>query len=213
MSGDKISIMLVDDHDVVRRGLNVFLRAFSAEMELVGEASNGEEAILLAEKYQPDVIIMDIQMPTMGGIEATRKIKSKFPFIQVIALTSSREEEYVTAMLQAGATSYMLKSVTPNDLAAAIRASREGRPTLAPEATQALINAANRPQKPNYDLTDRELEVLGWMVKGMTNPEIADKLTVSLATVKYHISSVLGKMNVSSRTEAVALAVEHKLTS
>ncbi|HRE47593.1 MAG TPA: response regulator transcription factor [Aggregatilineales bacterium] len=205
-----IRVMLVDDHDVVRRGLGVFLRAFS-DMELVAEAANGEDAVQLCANAKPDVILMDILMPRMDGIAATRHIKTAQPEVKIIILTSSKEDEMVKTALQAGATGYVLKSVTFEELERAIRNAVAGLRYLDPEATEALVRTATQPPLPDYMLTTREQEVLTLLVKGMSNPQIAERLTVSLSTVKFHISSILTKLGVTSRTEAVALALEKKL--
>jgi NarL family two-component system response regulator LiaR len=156
---------------------------------------------------------MDMKLPELDGVAATRAIKARFPRVQVVALTSFREEGMVQRALQAGALSYLLKNATAAELAAAIRAAHAGRPTLAPEATQDLIHAAARPATPGHDLTSREREVLALMVQGLNNNAIAERLVVSLSTVKTHVSNVLTKLGVTSRTEAVALAVEHKLVT
>ena len=156
---------------------------------------------------------MDLVMPEMDGAATTRAVKERCPDVQVIALTSFKEDELVKGALQAGAIGYLLKNVSAEELAGAIRAAKAGRPTLAPEATQALIQTASQPRAPGHDLTAREREVLALMVKGLSNPDIADRLIVGRSTVKFHVSSILGKLGVSSRTEAVALAVQHHLVS
>ena len=208
----QIRVMLVDDHAVVRSGLGAFLMAFD-DLELVAEASGGEEAVRLCETARPDVVLMDLVMPGMDGAAATRAIREECPHIQVIALTSFKEEELVEGALRAGAIGYLLKNVSADELAAAIRAAHAGRPTLAPEAAQALIQSARKPQAPGYDLTERELEVLALMVEGLSNPEIAERLVVGRSTVKFHVSNILSKLGVTSRTEAVALALQRHLVT
>jgi len=205
-----IRVLLVDDHAVVRSGLSAFLLAFDG-LELVGEAGSGEEAVRLCDRLQPDVVLMDLVMPGMDGAQATRAIRDKCPAIQVIALTSFKEQELVEGAMEAGAIGYLLKNVSADELAGAIRAAHAGRPTLAPEAAQALIQATREPQKIGFDLTQREREVLALLVQGLNNPEIAERLVVSRSTAKFHVSSILSKLGVASRTEAVALAVKEGL--
>jgi NarL family two-component system response regulator LiaR len=206
---EKIRIMLVDDHAVVRSGLGAFL-SVNPEMELVGEAENGEQAVARARILQPDVILMDLIMPVMDGIAATATIKKHSPQIQIIALTSFQEDELVQNVLKAGAVGYLMKNVTARELAAAIKAARQGKMTLSPEAAQALVHAAQQQQEGEV-LTEREREVLKLMVEGLNNNEIAERLVVSLSTVKYHISNILMKLGVENRVAAVSIAIQKKL--
>lgn len=206
--------MLVDDHAVVRSGLSAFLLAFD-DLELVGEAGDGEEAVSLCNRVQPDVILMDMVMPRMDGATATKLIRERYPAVQIIALTSFKEDDLVESALRAGAIGYLLKNISSDELANAIRAAHAGRPTLAPEAAQALIHNTRSAGIPalGHDLTEREREVLALMVEGLNNTEISDKLIVSRSTVKFHVSNILSKLHVSSRTEAVALALQKHLVS
>ncbi len=211
MIGDRrIRVLIVDDHAVVRNGLRFFLLAFD-QLEPVGEAGSGEEGLQACEQLQPDVVLMDLMMPGMGGVAATRLIRQKFPAIQVIALTSFADDQTVQAALKAGAISYLLKNVSAEDLANAIQAAYNGRATLAPEATQALVHALSEAPQPGFDLTPREKEVLRLMIAGLNNHEIASELVIGLSTVKFHVSSILSKLNASSRAEAVAVALQHHL--
>ncbi|HSJ53145.1 MAG TPA: response regulator transcription factor [Anaerolineae bacterium] len=205
-----IRVLLVDDHAVVRSGLSAFLLAFD-DLELVGEASSGEEAVRLCGRLQPDVVLMDLVMPGMDGAQATRAIRETCPAIQVIALTSFKEKELVEGAMAAGAIGYLLKNVSADELARAIREAHAGRPSLAPEAAQVLIQSRREPQKLGFDLSEREREVLALLVEGLNNPEIADRLVVSRSTVKFHVSSILSKLGATSRTEAVAMAVKEGL--
>ncbi len=205
-----IRIMIVDDHAVVRSGLSAFLMVYD-DLDFVGEAASGEEAIRLCKKLHPDVVLMDLVMPGMDGAAATQAIREECPDIQVIALTSFKEDDLVQRTLKAGAIGYLLKNVSSNELVSAIRAAHAGRPTLAPEAAQVLIQASQGSPSIGSDLTSREREILALMVSGLSNPEIAEKLVVSRSTVKFHVSGILSKLGVTSRTQAVTLALQNKL--
>ena len=204
-----IRVMLVDDHAVVRSGLTAFLSA-NPDLELVGEAENGQQAVQRAGLLQPDVILMDLIMPVMDGVAATQTIKRLYPHIQIVVLTSFQEDELVQNALRAGAVGYLMKNVTARELVAAIRSARDGRMTLSSEAAQALVRANQQAQE-TESLTEREREVLKLMVEGLNNAEIAERLVVSLSTVKYHISNLLGKLGVDNRVAAVTLAMQRKL--
>lgn len=207
-----IRVMLVDDHMMVRRGLATFLKVFD-DLQLAGEAESGAAAIQLCGEILPDVVLMDMVMPDMDGAAATRAICQKYPQVQVIALTSYKEGDLVKNALEAGAIAYLLKDVSADDLVRAIRAAHAGRATLSPEAAQALVETANQPPVPGLDLTEREREVLILMIEGLNNTQIAGRLTVSPSTIKSHVSNILSKLGVASRTEAVALALRHKLVT
>lgn len=207
---DQIRLIIVDDHAVVRSGLSAFLLAYD-DLKLVGQASDGKEAIRLCLREKPDVVLMDLLMPVMDGVTATKAIREQCSDTQVLALTSFGEQERVQAALKAGAIGYLLKNISAEELVSAIRSAVCGKPTLSAEAARALIQAATGPKPLGYDLTERERNVLGLLVKGQSNGEIAENLMVSPSTVKFHVSNILSKLGVSSRTEAVAMALQHHL--
>jgi NarL family two-component system response regulator LiaR len=207
-----IRVLLVDDHAMLRQGLATFLKVFD-DLELAGEAASGEDAIQLCAQLLPDVVLMDMVMADMDGVTATHAIRQKFPEVQVIALTSFKDKGLVQDALQAGAIGYLLKDVSADTLARAIRAAHAGRGTLSPEAAQALVQAATEPPTPGHDLTERERDVLALLVEGLNNTQIADKLVVSPSTIKSHVSHILAKLGVASRTEAAALAVRLRLVT
>jgi NarL family two-component system response regulator LiaR len=212
---DSIRVLVVDDHSMVRTGLATFIRT-KADLRLVGEARNGQQALHLCEELKPDVILMDLVMPKMDGVAATQAIREQWPQVQVIALTSFKDRDLVHDALRAGAISYLLKDVSVDELAEAIRAAHAGRPTLAPEAAQVLIQAtrtAREGPEPGHDLTSREREVLVLMVEGLNNPQIGERLFISVTTVRSHVSNIFSKLGVSNRAEAVALAVRNELVT
>ena len=210
LTANPIRVVLVDDHTMVRKGLALFLQAYD-DLELAGEAENGTDAIQLCGELLPDVVLMDMVMPGMDGVATTRAIHQRFPQIQVIALTSFKEGELVQNALEAGAIGYLLKDVSAEELAWAIRAAHSGRATLSPDAAQALVQAANQPPVPDFDLTERELEVLVLLVEGLNNTQIAGRLSVSPSTIKSHVSNLLSKFGVESRTEAATLALRNHI--
>jgi two-component system, NarL family, response regulator LiaR len=207
---NKIRVLLVDDHTVVRSGLGAVLTA-NEDFVLVGEAGNGEEAVRQCEQLQPDVVLMDLMMPVMDGVAATRIIREKWLNVNVIALTSFKEKDMVEGALKAGAISYLLKTVTAEELETAIRCAVAGQSRISPEATQVLIQGLKEPKPADYDFTDRERDILKLMVEGLPNNEIAARLVISQSTVKFHVSNILGKLGCASRTEAVALALKNRL--
>jgi NarL family two-component system response regulator LiaR len=206
----QVRVLIVDDHQMVRRGLRILLRGFE-DMLVVGEAENGQDAVRLCGETAPDVVLMDIIMPGMDGIEATRIISEKYPQIRIVALTSAIEMDYVASTLRVGATSYLIKNASDEQILNAIRAASKGVRLLSPEATQALIDAASRPPVVTYRLTERELEVLKLLVQGLSNPAIAERLVISKATAKYHVGSILAKLGVNNRSEAIAIALKQHL--
>jgi NarL family two-component system response regulator LiaR len=195
---------------MVRRGLATFLKVFD-DFKLVGEAESGEAAILLCAEVLPDVILMDMVMPNMDGATATHAIRQKYPQVQVLALTSFKEGSQIRNALEAGAIGYLLKDVSADELAWAIRSAHAGRATLSPEAAQVLVETAHQLPPPGLDLTEREREVLVLMIEGLNNTQIAGRLTVSPSTIKSHVSNILSKLGVASRTEAVTLALRHRI--
>lgn len=206
----QIRVLLVDDHFVVRSGLGAVLMS-TEDLILVGEAGNGEEAVKMCERLQPEVVLMDLMMPVMDGVTATKIIREKWLNINVIALTSFKEKDLVQGALKAGAISYLLKTVSGDELISAIRSAVVGESKLSPEATQILVQKIKEPDAINYDLTEREKQILELMVEGFPNLEIGKRLFVSQSTVKFHVSNVLSKLGVTSRTEAVSLALKHHL--
>ncbi|WP_345101695.1 response regulator transcription factor [Candidatus Villigracilis vicinus] len=207
---DLIRVMLVDDHAMVRKGLVTFLKIFDGLL-LVGEAENGAAAIKLCGEVKPDVILMDMVLPDMDGAETTRQIRRQFQHVQVIVLTSFKEGGLIKKALEAGAIGYLLKDVSADELARAIRSAHAGRAILSPEAAQSLVETANLPPVPGLDLTEREREVLALMTEGLSNIQIATRLGVSSSTIKSHVSNVLSKLGVASRTEAVTLALRSRI--
>jgi two-component system, NarL family, response regulator LiaR len=205
-----VRVLIVDDHAMVRSGLKNFIFAYEW-MEPVGEAADGAEALAFCTSHNVDIVLMDMVMPGMDGAEATRRIMALGKPVKIIVLTSFHEQDTVEQALKAGATSYLLKNVTAEELAQAIRAAFAGRSTLAPEATEALIKAARQKSGLGFDLTRREKEVLALLVKGQSNSEIAAALSISLATAKYHLGNIFSKLGAKSRVEAVTIALEHKL--
>jgi two-component system, NarL family, response regulator LiaR len=206
-----IRILIVDDHSVVRQGLRMFL-SLDSELEVVGESETGQEALLMARELKPDVVLMDLLMPVMDGIEATKAIRAELPEVEVVALTSVLEDVSVTGAVRAGAIGYLLKNSEPEELHRAIRGAAEGQVQLAPAAAARLMREVRAPVSPEA-LTERETEVLKLLARGQANKQIASSLFVSEKTVKAHVSSILMKLGVQSRTQAALHAVRTGLVS
>ncbi len=208
----KIRLLIVDDHKVVRNGLKIFISLYD-DIDLVGEAKNGVQAVEQVRLHQPDVVLMDLVMPVMDGPTAIRHIRQQFPTVQVVALTSFEQEDLVRQALQAGAISFLYKDVEEEELVGAIRAAQAGRSVLAPEAMQVLVKQAAAQKRVDSleALTPREEEILILVTRGLTNPQIAEKLIISPSTVSFHMHNILNKLRVQTRTEAVALALQKNL--
>ena len=205
-----VQVLIVDDHPMMRKGLRSFLEV-TRGLECVGEAESGEEAIEVCIQLSPHVAIMDMMMPGMGGVAATRVLRERCPQTRVIALTSFAEPRLVQEAVNAGATGYLLKNVSASELADAVFAAAEGRTMMGPEAVQALVQMATDPRPIGSDLTSREREILVLLAKGMTNHEIAQRTAISEATVRFHVGNILGKLEVGNRTEAAQVAFKHHL--
>lgn len=206
-----IRVLLADDHSVVRQGLRMFL-ALDSELEVVAEAANGAEAVRLANELKPDVVLMDLLMPEMDGIEATATIRRQLPDTEVIALTSVLEDEKVFGAIRAGAIGYLLKDTEADELCRAIKAAAAGQVQLSPQAAARLMREVRPPDSPD-DLTPRETEVLRLLARGLANKEIARDLSIGEKTVKTHVSNILSKLGVLSRTQAALYAVRAGLVS
>lgn len=211
---DKISLLIADDHALVRQGIRAFLE-LQADLTVLGEANSGEEAVQMAAELVPDVVLMDLVMPGIGGVEATRKVKQVSPHSQIIVLTSYHEDEYIFPALRAGALSYVLKDVGPDELADTVRKAARGESVLHPRVAARVVQELRgaRRDAPNLftDLSDRELEVLRLIADGLSNAEIAAKLVISEKTVKGHVSNILGKLHMMDRTQAAVFAWQQGL--
>ena len=208
MDQQTIRVMVVDDHDIVRLSIGTALKA-SPDFELIAEARNGQQAVELYDQFWPDVVLMDLKMPVMDGIEAARQIRSKNSSAIVVALTTYSDQRLVRSALEAGITSYLLKDTTLDGLTRAVRDVYNNKIIWSPEATATLIHAATTPPNQMYTLTRSEWEVLRHLANGSTNQQIAHCLTVSVSTVKKHVSSILNKLDLRNRAEAAAWAIRH----
>jgi DNA-binding NarL/FixJ family response regulator len=203
-----IRVALVDDHDYVHQTVEILLGSVT-DIDLVAEGINGHDAIRLCQSVRPDIILMDVIMPDMGGIEATQIIHERFPEIRVLVLSSYQDNENVYAMLRSGASGYIVKGSLAQDLLSTIRATYAGNTVLSADIASRLLNPSQPP--PDITLTDRELEVLGLMAAGINNPQIAYHLNISQSTVKFHISNILDRLGVETRAEALVSAARHNL--
>ena len=209
-----IKVLLVDDHEMVRIGLAAVL-ATEEDIEVVGEASNGQEGIRLAQEYKPDVVLMDLVMEGMDGIETTRRILQILPDCKVIVLTSYIDDEKIYPVIEAGAFSYLLKTSRATEIAQAIRAAASGQPVLESQVASKIMNRFRQNTKkeplPHEELTEREMEVLKLIAKGKSNQEVADELFIGVKTVKFHVTNILAKLGCEDRTQAAIYAFKHGL--
>lgn len=207
-----ITVLVVDDHIKVHQGLAALIDA-TDDIEIVGHGSNGAEALQLCEQLLPNVVLMDVMMPTMDGITATKHIRARFPSVRVLAMSSFNDADSVRQMLEAGAIGYILKTASVDDITDTIRVAHAGKSVFSTEVTQTLLMQAPPPNTPRetFGLTPREREILALLAEGKNNNEIAGALYISVSTAKFHVSSIFAKMGVSNRVEAVALAKEKKL--
>jgi len=210
---NNVKVLLVDDHEMVRIGLAAMLGTEEG-IEVVGEASGGREGLRLAELYRPDVVLMDLVMDDMDGIETTRRIMEKFPDTKIIVLTSFLDDEKLYPVIEAGAFSYLLKTSRATDIAAAVRAAANGQPVLESQVASKMMNRFRQPKAetlPHHELTEREMEVLKLIAKGKSNQEVADELYIGIKTVKFHVTNILAKLGVEDRTQAAIYAHKNGL--
>ncbi len=205
----EIRVVIADDHEVVRKGVGVCLK-MTDDIRLVGEACDGNEAVEACERLKPDIVLMDLVMPHLDGFQAIQQIKAQQPAIRIIALSSYSEQEMAREAIRVGAVSYLLKNVSGEDLAYAIRGAYSGRSTISPEITKEVLSNIELDQI-GKDLTKRERTVLALLAEGLKNSEIALRLSISCSTARAHVSNILSKLNVTTRSEAVALALRRRL--
>ena len=209
---NSIHVLIVDDHPIVRHGIKTLLLTFD-DISVIGEAGNGKEALAFCAETQPDVILMDIVMPGMNGVEATSVLMERYPELKIIVLTSFPNQDHVQQTLEAGAVGFLLKDAPKEIVCDAIRSAYAGGTVLAPKATQALIKAKAGPQQPGFDLSPREKEVLALVTQGLSNDEIAERLVISTNTARKHVSACIAKLGAANRAQVAALAVKYQLIS
>lgn len=202
-----IKVLIVDDHLLVRNGIKTIMGIYD-DIEVIGEAENGKEALEICGKCLPDVVLMDLVMPEINGIEATRKMLENWPSIKVVILTSYIDKKLIEDSIKAGAIGYVLKNISGENLVETIRDAQKGKSTLSSEASDFLISNIKEPTAADYQLTNQEKNILACLVEGLSNKGIAQKLVLSLSTVKFHVSNILNKLGVSSRTEAISMAIK-----
>lgn len=207
-SKSNIKILVVDDHAITRNGIKTLLSVYD-DMDLAGEASNGREAVKACKDLRPDIVLMDMDMPILNGIEATKSIKGYDPNIKIIALSSFSDKKYVSEAIKAGATSYILKNISPAEIVKTIRDAYIGKANLSPEVTQTVMDEISSPTTGKSSLTEQELRILGLIVKGYSNKDIAKEIYISDHTVKFHISNILNKLGASNRAEAAVIATKN----
>lgn len=207
-----IKVLIVDDHPILRHGIKTMLFTFD-DIVVVGEAGNGSETLARCDETNPDVILMDVVMPGMNGVDTTRAVLKRYPQVKIIMLTSFPNQDLVQETLEAGAVGFLLKDAPIDTLGDAIRSAHAGHSTLAPEATQALIKNKSRPPKLGHDLSPREREVLTLVVEGLSNEEIAERLVISVNTVRKHVSACMSKLEAANRAQVAAQAVRHQIVS
>jgi len=210
VSQEKIGIILIDDHRRVHQAMSEMISYFD-DIEILAQGNNGLDAIALCDQYQPDLVLMDVVMPEMDGVEATRRIKTKHPDIKILALSSFKDNDTTRAMLESGAIGFILKNSSVDDLENTIRTAYAGQGIFSPEIMQMLTQPAPQDTTEHIDLTPREREVMKLFASGLTNGEIAAQLTISVSTVKFHITNILGKLDVDTRAEALVIAAKNNL--
>ena len=205
-----IKVLIVDDHPLIRKGINTLLGIYD-DIEVVGEAENSTEALEICEKYNPDIVLMDLMMPGTNGIETTKKILKDWSNIKIVILTSFIDKKLIEESLKAGAIGYVLKNISGDSLVSTIRDANKGKSTLSSEVSDFLISNLKNPSVIEYQLTSQEKNILACLIEGLSNKRISQKLLLSLSTVKFHVSNILCKLGASSRGEAVSIALKNKL--